>query len=99
MTELVKLAKEGDKSAFDEIIRNSAPDLFRIALSILKNKDDADDAVCDTVVKAYENISKFKGLQLIQNVDYSHTDQSGKRRIQTQKENNLSKRCPSRTKA
>ena len=59
MIELVALAKMGDKPAFDEIIRKCIPDLFRIAMSILKNKDDADDAVCDTVVKAYENIHKL----------------------------------------
>jgi RNA polymerase sigma-70 factor (ECF subfamily) len=28
-------------------------------MSILKNKDDADDAVCETVVKAYERIHKL----------------------------------------
>ena len=59
MLELVELAKRGDKSAFDEVIRISVPDLFRIAMSILRNKDDADDVVCETVVKAYENIGKL----------------------------------------
>ena len=58
--ELIELAKMGDKSAFDEIIRKVVPDLFRIAMSILKNKDDADDAVCETVVKAYENLHKLR---------------------------------------
>ena len=59
MIKLVKLAKKGDKPAFDEVIRLCVPDMFRIAMSILKNKDDADDAVCETVVKAYENIRKL----------------------------------------
>ena len=59
MIKLVRLAKKGDKPAFDEIIRLCVPDMFRIAMSILNNKDDADDAVCDTVVKAYENIHKL----------------------------------------
>ena len=59
MIELVELAKMGDKPAFDEIIRKCVPDLFKIAMSILKNKDDADDAVCETVVKAYENLHKL----------------------------------------
>ena len=56
MIELVKLAQKGDKPAFDEIIRLCVPDMFRIAMSILNNRDDADDAVCETVVKAYENL-------------------------------------------
>jgi RNA polymerase sigma-70 factor (ECF subfamily) len=60
LIELVKLAKKGDKPAFDEIIRLCVPDLFRIAMSILNNKDDADDAVCETVARAYESIHKLK---------------------------------------
>jgi RNA polymerase sigma-70 factor (ECF subfamily) len=59
LKELVELAKKGDKPAFDEIIRLCVPDLFRIAMSILRNRDDADDAVCDTVVKAYDNLHKL----------------------------------------
>ena len=41
LIELVELAKKGDKPSFDEVIRLCVPDLFRIAMSILKNKDDA----------------------------------------------------------
>jgi len=59
LIKLVTLAKKGDKPAFDEIIRLCVPDMFRIAMSILNNKDDADDAVCEAVVKAYENIHKL----------------------------------------
>jgi len=60
LTQLVELAKMGNKPAFDEVIRMCVPDLFRIAMSILRNKDDADDAVCETVVCAYENLSSLK---------------------------------------
>jgi len=63
LIKLVRLAKKGDKPAFDEIIRLCVPDMFRIAMSILNNKDDADDAVCDTVVKAYENICKLNNCK------------------------------------
>ena len=64
LTKLTELAKKGDKPAFDEVIRLCVPDLFRIAMSILKNRDDADDAVCETVVKAYENIRKLNDCNL-----------------------------------
>ena len=63
MIQLVELAKKGDKPAFDEVIRLCVPDLFRIAISILKNKDDADDAICETVVIAYENIHKLNNCE------------------------------------
>jgi len=60
LTQLVERAKMGDKPAFDEVIRLCVPDLFRIAMSILSNKDDADDAVCEAVVCAYENLNALK---------------------------------------
>jgi RNA polymerase sigma-70 factor (ECF subfamily) len=63
LIKLVKLAKKGDKPAFDEVIRLCVADMFRIAMSILNNKDDADDAVCDTVVKAYENLQKLNNCK------------------------------------
>ena len=64
MIKLVKLAKKGDKPAFDEVIRLCVPEMFRIAMSILNNKDDADDAVCETVVKAYENLHTLKDCKI-----------------------------------
>ena len=64
LIELVELAKKGDKPAFDEVIRLCVPDLFRIAMSILKNRDDADDAVCEAVATAYENIHKLNNCDL-----------------------------------
>jgi RNA polymerase sigma-70 factor (ECF subfamily) len=63
LTKLVELAKKGDKPAFDEVIRLCVPDMFAIAMSILRNKDDADDAVCDAVVKAYENINRLNDCE------------------------------------
>ena len=64
MIKLVELAQKGDKPAFDEVIRLCVPDLFRIAMSILKNRNDADDAVCAAVVIAYENIHKLNNCAL-----------------------------------
>jgi RNA polymerase sigma-70 factor (ECF subfamily) len=63
LIKLVELAQKGDKSAFDEVIRLCVPDLFRIAMSILKNRDDADDAICEAVVIAYENIHKLNNCE------------------------------------
>jgi len=64
LIKLVKLAKKGDKPAFDEIIRLCVPEMFRIAMSILNNKDDADDAVCETVLKAYENLHTLNNSKI-----------------------------------
>lgn len=58
--ELARLAKEGDKEAYKELIEKHKMYLFNIAIAILKNEDDSGDAISETIIKGYENI---KGLR------------------------------------
>ena len=50
---LVKLSKEGDKEAFSMLYEYIYMDLYRYALSVLKNPYFAEDAVSETVLSAY----------------------------------------------
>ncbi|MEW8956264.1 RNA polymerase sigma factor [Clostridium sp.] len=56
---LVKRAKEGDKEAFSELIKNTRNDMFKVAMGILKNEEDALDAIQDTILISYKNIEKI----------------------------------------
>lgn len=56
----VKLAKKGDKEAFSRIIENNKVTLYRIALSMLKEKQDIEDAIQNAIIKAYEGIIYLK---------------------------------------
>jgi len=56
----VQQAKDGDKEAFENILNSIKDQLFNIALAILKNREDAEDALQETFVKAYMNMHKIK---------------------------------------
>jgi len=50
-----------DESAFETLMRRHNRMLFRLARSILKNPDDAEDAVQDAYVAAYRGMANFRG--------------------------------------
>lgn len=58
--ELILRARRGDKQAFSELYGQVYRDLYRFALYTLKNRHDAEDAVSDTVMAAYEQIGKLR---------------------------------------
>ena len=56
----VKKAKRGDAAAFAGLYQQIYADLYRFALYTLKNKNDAEDAVSETVVDAFASIGKLR---------------------------------------
>src|SRR6202158_2793692 len=58
---LVQAAKNGDVSAFEELVRRYDRNVFRIAQHITQNREDAEDVVQDAFLKAYTNLSQFQG--------------------------------------
>ena len=60
MDELVKEAKLGNKEAFTQIIIEMENELYKIARLRLKNEDDIDDAIQETMLKAFKSIKKLK---------------------------------------
>lgn len=59
----IKLAKKGDKSAFVRIIEENKASMYRVAVSILNNEQDVEDAFQNTIIKAYEGIGSLKKNQ------------------------------------
>lgn len=57
---LVKRAKRGDVDAFAELYEQIYEKLYRFALYTLKNTQDAEDVVSDTVADAFAAIRKLK---------------------------------------
>ncbi|MDD6237331.1 MAG: RNA polymerase sigma factor [Clostridiales bacterium] len=53
-------AQNGDKAAFQELYQEVYKDLYHYALFVLKNKQDAEDVVADTVVDAFYSIKKLR---------------------------------------
>jgi RNA polymerase sigma-70 factor (ECF subfamily) len=59
--QLVEYARLGQPGAFDELMGIHFPRAFRAAFGILKNPDDAEDAVQDAMLNAYLHFDTFRG--------------------------------------
>lgn len=57
---LVGQAKKGDAHAFALLYERYYRDLYHFALCLLKNQQDAEDAVSSSVLKAYENLPRLR---------------------------------------
>src|SRR5512141_2931888 len=57
---LVRAAKAGDISAFEQLVRQYDRNGFRIAQHITQNREDAEDVVQDAFLKSYENLKNFQ---------------------------------------
>jgi RNA polymerase sigma-70 factor, ECF subfamily len=57
---LVATAQSGDQRAFVELCRRHSPAVRRRILSIVRNQEDADDALQDTLLRAYTHLSTFR---------------------------------------
>jgi RNA polymerase sigma-70 factor, ECF subfamily len=56
---LVCLAQDGDNEAFTELIERHLPTCKRLAMSILRDKQNAEDEVQNACWKAFEHINQF----------------------------------------
>lgn len=45
---------------FEQLVRESQDTMYRISMSMLKNEHDAQDAVSEAILKAYENLHKLR---------------------------------------
>ena len=59
--ELVASARGGDRAAFDEIVRRTHRDTFRLALRLTADPEDARDVVQDAYLRAYRGLKRFRG--------------------------------------
>lgn len=49
-----------DNETFAGLVREYTPNLYRLTLGILHNREDAEDAVSEAILKAYEKIHTLK---------------------------------------
>ena len=53
---LVAQAREGDTTAFAELVRRYEGKIFRLAQHITQNREDAEDVLQESFLKAYEHL-------------------------------------------
>jgi len=58
---LVNAVRNGDESAFEELVRRYDGKLYRVAQGIIHNHEDAEEVVQAAFLKAYLNLYRFQG--------------------------------------
>lgn len=58
--ELVKKAKRREADAFTQLMQLHMKDMYRVAVSILMNDEDAADAIGDAILACWEKIDRLK---------------------------------------
>src|SRR6266568_4896360 len=57
---LVHASKSGDVAAFEELVKRYDRKLFRIAQALTHNREDAEDAVQEAFLKAFQHLGEFR---------------------------------------
>jgi RNA polymerase sigma-70 factor, ECF subfamily len=60
-TELVAAAKDGDREAFDELVRVTHADTYTLAYRLTGDEEDARDVVQEAYLRAYRGLKRFRG--------------------------------------
>ena len=59
--ELISAAQGGDREAFSMLMNSCYEPTFRLAIGIMRNREDAEDVLQDAMLKAYCNLKQFQG--------------------------------------
>ena|SRR5665213_3487065 len=59
--ELVARARQGDTASFSTLLRRYEGKIFRLAMNITQNREDAEDVLQESFLKAYEHLDQFLG--------------------------------------
>lgn len=57
---LAKLCRKGDRTALGELYERYAPGLLNVCLRYASSRDEAEDALHDTFIKAYRSMGRFE---------------------------------------
>ena len=58
---LVERAKAGDTAAFEQLVKQYDRQIYRTALHITQNREDAEDITQDVFFKAFQKLEQFQG--------------------------------------
>lgn len=61
MVEHVAAAREGDRAAFERLVRATEPATYSLALRLTGNEEDARDVLQDTYLRAFRGLARFRG--------------------------------------
>jgi RNA polymerase sigma-70 factor (ECF subfamily) len=58
---LVTAARDGDRDAFDDLVRATYAETYTLALRLTGNEEDARDVVQEAYIRAFKGLSRFRG--------------------------------------
>ena len=58
---IVQRCQQGELAAFTELFRSHEASVYRLALTILCDEQDAQDAVQDVLLRVFEQIKSYQG--------------------------------------
>lgn len=61
LDELVRRCRQGELAAFTELFRSYEARVYRLAVTILRDEQDAEDAVQDAFLRVFERIKDYRG--------------------------------------
>jgi RNA polymerase sigma-70 factor, ECF subfamily len=61
VAELVAAARDGDRGAFDELVRVTYAETYTLAFRLTGDEEDARDVVQEAYLRAYRGLSEFRG--------------------------------------
>jgi len=61
LADVVAAAREGDRGAFDEIVRRTYVDTYTLAVRLTATEEDARDVVQEAYLRAWKGIRRFRG--------------------------------------
>ncbi|MGH9245920.1 MAG: RNA polymerase sigma factor [Acidimicrobiales bacterium] len=61
LDELVAAARDGDRDAFDELVRATYAEAYTLAFRLVGNEEDARDVVQESYLRAYRGLRRFRG--------------------------------------
>jgi RNA polymerase sigma-70 factor (ECF subfamily) len=62
-TRLAKLARAGDREAFEELVQLYKDKIYHLAYRMLGNRQEAEDAVQETFLRVYMNLGRYDEAQ------------------------------------
>jgi RNA polymerase sigma-70 factor (ECF subfamily) len=89
--DLIRAAQQGDRSAFDELVRQTYVDTFTLAFRLTGNEEDARDVTQDAYLRAWRGIGRFRGeaqfstwmYRITANAAATHTNRRRRQRTET----------------
>jgi RNA polymerase sigma-70 factor (ECF subfamily) len=89
--ELLAAARDGDRKAFEELVRQTYVDTYTLAVRLTGNEEDARDVVQEAYLRAWKSIRRFRGeaafstwmYRITANAASTHTQKRRKRATET----------------